>query len=58
MRRPDPTPPEPRLPPRPPREDEVHIVPTLGPEHVLSPQCWCHPERDSDVPLYLHNVAH
>jgi hypothetical protein len=57
MRRSDPQP-EPDEPSERPLPQEVHVFPGFGPEHVLSPRCWCHPERDPEVPLYLHNVAH
>lgn len=37
----------------------IHVVPLIGPEHVCSETCWCHPEPDNDQPeLIVHNVAH
>jgi hypothetical protein len=39
-------------------DEEVHVIPTFGPEHVLSDDCWCHPERDEeDSSVIVHNVA-
>lgn len=38
-------------------DDDVHVVPIAGREHELSIGCWCHPERDPEVPeLIVHNL--
>jgi hypothetical protein len=40
--------------------DVAHVVPKIGPTHVLSAGCWCHPvfERDRySEPAWSHNVA-
>lgn len=35
----------------------LHVAPTFGREHILSPYCWCHPEID-DNRVITHNVMH
>jgi hypothetical protein len=48
-------------------EEPIHTIPTFGPAHVCSPECWCHPtwenwaevlSGDHTAKLYVHNVAH
>lgn len=35
----------------------ANVVPPFGPDHVLAPDCWCHPEVDDDL-VVSHNVMH
>jgi hypothetical protein len=43
--------------PQPVDYDQVHVVPLMGREHVMQPDCWCHPETDPEFPdMYVHNV--
>jgi hypothetical protein len=42
-------------------EDDVHVMPTFGPEHACSAQCWCAPEldytdADTGVSVWVHRV--
>ena len=37
--------------------DFVSLVPSFGPEHVMSPECWCHPATSQDN-VITHNVMH
>lgn len=41
-------------------DGNVHTVPSIGPEHIESKDCWCEPEligdyaNDNGVKHYLH----
>ena len=38
-------------------QQRFHFAPLFGPEHIPSPDCWCHPEPDEKVPcVMIHNV--
>jgi len=41
-----------------PTEDDVHVYPLFGKPHKVGFEpCWCHPERDTEVPeVIIHNV--
>ena len=35
--------------------DEVHVMPSYGKEHETTPECWCYPVPDDDVPgVWVH----
>lgn len=37
----------------------VHTIPTIGPLHVCSALCWCHPELANPVQVAMgHEFAH
>ena len=37
-------------------DEWVHVYPTFGRQHVLSPDCWCYPDTDEDHPgVLLHH---
>ena len=39
--------------------DNIHLYPLFGREHVMTTDCWCHPERDPTQPeVVIHNVEH
>lgn len=39
--------------------DGVHVFPLFGRAHVLTMDCWCHPQRDTEEPsVVIHNVEH
>lgn len=38
-------------------DEIVHVYPLFGREHVMSIECWCHPEIDEECDnVVVHNV--
>lgn len=43
--------------------EDVHVFPGMGPEHQMSPDCWCEPivdhqDDESDIRSWMHKELH
>lgn len=45
-------------------QEQVHVHPVEGREHVMCPECWCHPELDTvylgpgAARVWVHRTIH
>lgn len=39
--------------------DDLHVVPDVGPAHILTKDCWCDPEKEQEDncdDIYIHRI--